>query len=53
MGLDLIDLPFANVAKHFEVAAQFIDDALNAGGMLTFLILVAFPAATLILSWAE
>lgn len=31
-GLDLIDLPFANVTKHFETAADFIDGALNSGG---------------------
>ncbi|KAF2360806.1 Dual specificity phosphatase catalytic domain [Trinorchestia longiramus] len=31
-GLDLIDLPFANAAKHFEAAAEFIDGALNSGG---------------------
>ena len=31
-GLDLIDLPFANVAKFFEESALFIDEALNSGG---------------------
>ena len=33
-GLDLIDLPFIDVSKHFEPAADFIDSALKEGGGL-------------------
>jgi len=32
LGLDLIDLPFADVARHFQASADFIDGALEAGG---------------------
>ena len=33
MGLDLIDLPFGNVARHFQSSADFIEDAIAGGGM--------------------
>ncbi|KAL7648028.1 UNVERIFIED_CONTAM: hypothetical protein RMT77_001645 [Armadillidium vulgare] len=32
LGLDLIDLPFANVARHFVATAEFLEDALSTGG---------------------
>ncbi|XP_066967749.1 dual specificity protein phosphatase 3 isoform X1 [Macrobrachium rosenbergii] len=34
LGLDLLDLPFVNITVHFEKSVNFIDDALNSGGVV-------------------